>query len=95
MVSLMLDPKLKNLCIISSFVGWSKVLVLLKNMTWSFYTYVSQMSWTFASFEKVKCTHYVDQDIFDQACSLDLFEQITNINELAKEFIKREFLIFR
>jgi hypothetical protein len=53
------------------------------------------MSWTFASFKKVKCTHYVDQDIFDWDCSLDIFEQTTNINELAKEIIKRELLIFR
>jgi hypothetical protein len=40
-------------------------------------------------------TNCVDQDIFEKDCNLDIFEQIANTNELAKELVKRELLVFR
>jgi hypothetical protein len=39
--------------------------------------------------------NYVTQDIFEQDCSLDVFEQTTSTNELEKELVKKELLILR
>jgi hypothetical protein len=36
----------------------------------------------------------VDQ-VIEKNCSLDIFEQTTNINELMKEFMDRELHIFK
>ncbi len=40
-------------------------------------------------------TNFIDQNIFDHDCSLDIFEQIASISELVEELVKRELLIFR
>jgi hypothetical protein len=37
----------------------------------------------------------VDQDIFEHGCSLDIFEQTRNTNELVEELVNRELLVFR
>jgi hypothetical protein len=39
--------------------------------------------------------NYINQNFFNQDRSLDIFEQITSINEPTKELVKRELLIFR
>jgi hypothetical protein len=44
---------------------------------------------SFASFSL-----YIDEGV-DENCSLDIFKMTTNINELVKELINRELLIFR
>jgi hypothetical protein len=40
-------------------------------------------------------TNFANQNIFDQDCNLDIFEQITSISKLVKELVRRELLIFR
>ncbi len=37
----------------------------------------------------------VNQNIFQQDCSLDIFEQIASTSEPTKELMKRELLIFK
>jgi hypothetical protein len=39
--------------------------------------------------------NFVDQNIFDEDCSLDIFEQTTSTNEQAEELVKRELFIFK
>jgi hypothetical protein len=39
--------------------------------------------------------NYVDENIFDQDCSLDIFEQNTSTNKPTKKLVKRELLIFK
>ncbi len=38
---------------------------------------------------------FADQNIFDEDCNLDIFEQTTNTCEPAKKLVKRELLIFK
>jgi hypothetical protein len=38
---------------------------------------------------------FADEGISNQDCNLNIFKQITNINELAKELVKRELLLFK
>jgi len=37
----------------------------------------------------------VDQDIFEQDCSLNIFEQIASTNEPIEELVKKELLVFK
>jgi len=37
----------------------------------------------------------VNQNIFDQHCSLNIFEQITSTNELSKKLVHKELLILK
>jgi hypothetical protein len=37
---------------------------------------------------------FVDEGISNQDCNLDIFKQTTNINELTKELVKKELLLF-
>jgi cellobiose phosphorylase len=37
----------------------------------------------------------VDQDIFEQDCNLDIFEQTSSTSEQTKELVKKELLVFR
>jgi hypothetical protein len=39
--------------------------------------------------------NYVNQIVFYEDCSLDIFEQIASTNELTEELVKRELFIFR
>ncbi len=40
-------------------------------------------------------TSSANQNIFDQDCSLDIFEQTSSTNEPIEELVKKELLIFR
>jgi hypothetical protein len=42
----------------------------------------------------VEFKYLVDQEN-DEDCNLDIFKMTTNTNKLAKDLVKREFLIFR
>jgi hypothetical protein len=39
--------------------------------------------------------NYADENIFDQDCSLDIFEQNTSTSKPTKKLVKRELLIFK
>jgi hypothetical protein len=81
MISLMLDPRFKSLRIVSSFVGREQGVALVEEYDRkSLYPML------------VKCHEHlhplvrlnrncVDQDIFEQDCSLDIFEQIASTSE--------------
>ncbi len=89
MISLMLDPKFKSLCLVSSFVGREQGVAL-----------VEEYERKFLCPMLVKChehlhplvrldRNYADQDIFEQDYNLDIFEQTTSISELVEELVKR------
>jgi hypothetical protein len=81
MISLILDPRFKSLCIVSSFVGREQGVALVEeNDLKSLYPML------------VKCHEHLhplvrldnncgDQDIFELDCSLDIFEQATSTSE--------------
>jgi hypothetical protein len=54
MIFLMLDPRFKNLHTLSSFVRREQRVSLVEEYDMVFISYVGQMSWTLASFHKVK-----------------------------------------
>jgi hypothetical protein len=91
----MLNPKFKSLCVISSFVGKEQGVVLVEE-------YDKKILYLML----VKCHEHlhplvrlykncVDQDIFEQDCSLDICEQTTPISEPTEELVKKELLVFR
>jgi len=52
MLSLMLDSRFKNLCLVSSFVGWKQGISIVEE--WKvFTTYVFEMLSSFTSCEKL------------------------------------------
>jgi hypothetical protein len=95
MIFLMLNPRFKNLHILSSFVGREQGVVLFEEYDRkSLYRML------------VKCHEHLhplvrldkncaNHDIFEHECSLDIFEQIANTSELVEELVKRELLIFK
>ncbi len=95
MISLMLNPKFKSLCMISSFVGKEQGVAL-----------VEEYDKKILYFMFVKCHEHlhplvrldrncVDQDVFEQDCSLDIFEQTTHTSKPIEELVKKELLVFR
>jgi hypothetical protein len=95
MISLMLNPKFKSLCMMSSFVGKERGVVLVEEYD-KFFLYLML----------VKCHEHlhplvrldknrVDQYIFEQDCNLDIFEQTTRTSEPTEELVKKELLVFK
>ncbi len=94
MLHLIPDPILKTLCLISFFISCEKCLNIVEEYDRrSLYPMV------------LKCYHYlhsmiefkfgcVDQTI-DINSNLDFFEQIPSTNELTKQLVTKELLIFR
>ncbi len=87
MLSFMLDPKFKSLCLILSFIGQEHVVSIVKEYDqWSL-------------FMLLKCCHIlhlmakfgpmVDMQI-DEESSLKFFEMFTITNELMKEMVNKE-----
>jgi hypothetical protein len=81
MISLMLDPRFKSLCIVSSFVGREQGVALIEEYDRKSLYHML-----------VKCHEHrhplvrldrncVNQDIFEQDCNLDIFEQIVSTSE--------------
>jgi hypothetical protein len=79
MLSLMLDPRFKNLHLMSSFIGLEQG----KSIGETLYPML------------LKCYHHlhslfenaiVDQSVYE-ICNLDIFEMTTSTNELTKEFV--------
>ncbi len=89
-MSLMLDPRFKNLHLMFPIIGleWEKAIV--------------------QEYEKILVSHVkiyhhlhplsknanVDQGV-NENCNFNIFEMITSTNELAKEFVNKEVLIFK
>jgi hypothetical protein len=95
MIYLMLDPRFKSLCIISSFVGREQGVVLVEEYDRkSLYPML------------VKCHEHLhplvrldrncaDESIFEHDYNLDIFEQTTSTNEPIKKLVKRVLLVFK
>jgi hypothetical protein len=94
MIPLMLNPMFKSLCMMSSFVGREQGVVLVEE-------YDKKILYLML----VKCHEHlhplvrldrncVDQDIFEQDCNLDIFEQTINTSEPIEKLVK-EFLVFK
>jgi hypothetical protein len=93
MISLMLDLRFKRHHIISSFVGREQGVVLIEEYDRkSLYPMLVKCHEHLYSLERLD-RNCVDQNIFEQDCSLDIFEQTASTNEPAKELVKRELLI--
>ncbi len=91
----MLNPRFKSLCMISSFVRREQDVAFVEK-------YDKKILYLML----VKCHEHlhplvrlhkncVDQDIFEQDCSLDIFEQNTSTSEPTEELVKKELLVFR
>jgi hypothetical protein len=76
---------------VSSFFGRNQGVVVQKYDKTSLYPMLIKCYEHLHPFVK----SFAHESIFDQDCSLDIFKQTTNINELAKEIVKKELLLFR
>jgi hypothetical protein len=93
MLPLMLDPRFKNLHLISVFVGQEEGINIVNEydrktlypMFLKCYHHLHPM------IESVGC---VDQTI-DEDCGLDIFQQTASISEPTKELVTIELLIFK
>jgi hypothetical protein len=91
-IFLMLDSKYKSLRIISLFVGKEQGVAFVEEYDKkSLYPMLVKCHEHLVKLE----TNSIDHNIFDQDCSLDIFEQIGSTSESVEELVKREFLIFR
>ncbi len=94
MLSLMLDPRFKSLCLVFSFIGREQGVAIVEE-------YDNKSLYTML----LKCHHHLhplveSENVFvnigvDEDCGLDIFEQIANTSELVKELVNMELLIFR
>jgi len=95
MISLMLHPKFKSLCMISSFVGKEQGVVLVeeydKKILYLMLVKCHEHLHPFVRLDR----NCVDQDIFEQDCILDIFEQTTCTSEPTKKLVKKELLVFK
>ncbi len=95
MISLMLDLRNKSLHIVSSFVGREQGVALVEEYDRkSLYLIMVKCHEHLHPLVKSEI-NFVDQNIFDEDCNLDIFEQTTSTCELAKKLVKRELLIFK
>jgi hypothetical protein len=93
MLSLMVNLRFKNLCLVSSFVGLEEGVNVMDEygkrtlypMLLKYYYYFNPMT---------KFVGCVDQ-IGDEDFSLDIFQQTTSTIEPSKELVTMELLIFR
>jgi hypothetical protein len=91
----MLDSKYKSLCILFSFVGKEQGVAFVEEYDRkSLYPMLVKCHEHLHPLVKLE-TNSIDHNIFDQDCSLDIFEQIGSTSESVEELVKREFLIFR
>jgi hypothetical protein len=93
MLSLMLDPRFKSLCLISSFVGQKEGVSIVDE-------YDKRILYPMF----LKCYHHLHpmtkfvgcvNQIGDEDFNLDNFQQIVGTDEPSKELVIRELLIFK
>jgi hypothetical protein len=86
MISLMLNPKFKSLCMISSFVGREQNVALVEE-------YDKKILYLML----VKCHEHLHPLVRLNRNCVDqyIFEQTTSTIELAKKLVKRELLVFK
>ncbi len=95
MIFLMLDPRYKSLCIISSFVRMEQSVVIVEEYNRkSLYPMLVNCHEHLHLLVRSK-RNFADQNIFVEDYSLDIFEQIVSTSELAKELVKKVLLIFK
>jgi hypothetical protein len=91
MLALLLDPRFKSLCLVSSFVRQEEGVNIVDEydrrtlypMLLKYYHHLHPM---------IKSIRCVDQTC-DEDSSLDIFQQTTFISEPSKELVSRELLI--
>jgi hypothetical protein len=94
-ISLMLDLKYKNLCMVSSFVGREQGIVLIEKYDRkSLYPILVKCHEHLHPLVRSE-RNFVDHDIFCHDCNLDTFEQTTSTNEPVEKLVKKELLIFK
>jgi len=83
---LMLDPKVKNLCLISSFIYHEQSKAIVEKYDKKTLCLIL-----------LKCHHHLHllfkNNIIRENCNLDIFEMIITTNEPKKELVNRELLI--
>jgi hypothetical protein len=95
MISLMLDPRYKNLCIISSFVKMEQGVALVEDYDRkSLYPMLVKCHEHLHLLVRSK-RNSINQNIFDEDYNLDIFEQTVSTSEFAKQLVKKVLLIFR
>jgi hypothetical protein len=96
MISLMLHPRFKSLCIMSSFVGREQGVALVEEYDKkSLYSLLVKCHEHFHPLVTLDM-NCADQNIFfEQDCNLDIFEQVVTTSELAEVLVKRELLVFK
>jgi hypothetical protein len=86
---------IKNLCIVSSFVEQDQNVSFVEEYDKkSLYPMLVKCHEHLHPLIRLD-RNYVDQNIFDQDCSLNIFEQNTTISEPTKKLVKKELLIFK
>ncbi len=95
MISLMLHPRYRSLCIISSFVGREQGVILVEEYDRkSLYLVLVKCHEHLHPLVRLE-TNSVDQNTFGQDCNLDIFEQTSSTSEPIEELVKKEFMIFK
>jgi hypothetical protein len=95
MISFMLDHRYKSFHIISPFVGKEQGVTLVEEYDRkSLYPMLVKCHEDLHPLVELE-TNFVNQNIFYQDYSLDIFEQIASTSELVGELVKRELLIFK
>jgi hypothetical protein len=94
MLSLMLDPRFKSLCLVSSFIGREQgVAIVEKCDSKSLYPMLLKCHHHLHPLAKSKSV-FTNNGVYED-CNLDIFEQIANTNEPTKELVNTELLIFK
>ncbi len=90
MLVLMLDPKFKNLHLMSSFIGRHQEVTIVEQYdTMLFYP----MLCYYHLHPLIQSNNGLVDQRLDDDNSLDIFQLTTRSIELAKEFVKRELLV--
>jgi hypothetical protein len=93
MFFLMLDPRLKTLCLIFSLIDREQGQLLknmIKNLDFLCFLNIIDHLHPLVEFER----HVVEQEV-EKGKSLDIFEMTTNTSGLATQLVKSRLLIFK
>jgi len=94
MFSLMLDPRFKILCLVSSFIGKEQnVAIIEKYDKKSSYPMLLKRHHHLHLLAKTK-SYFANIGV-DEEYNLDIFEQTANISEPMKELVHRKLFIFK
>jgi hypothetical protein len=89
----MLDPRFKSLHLISSFVGQEEGAIIVDkyDRRTLYHMFLKCYHNFHPMIESIECVN----QIVDENCSMDLFQQIASTSKPAKEHVTKELLIFK